>query len=120
MGKKRVKAIELRLEHIDVAAMQKLYKDLLYDYKVEKGDKHGALLKEHIKELGDRWQKMYDEDNEKYKLKLTGTEALAFMQTWEGSFLHFDPFTNLTIQNIIAEIHRQTSNHNVKALISHE
>jgi len=44
---------------------------------------HDLLLFGHITELRDKLKKMVDNDQHKYTLSFTGTEALAFVQVWE-------------------------------------
>jgi len=116
--------VKITLKRPEVLCMAKLYKDSVYDYSVDDDDAHGQLLKEHIVSLEPKFRdlqhKAEDMEKQAFKLKLSGTEAMAFLQTWSGAILHFDPFTNFTMQRLINEIHQQSTNKKVKALIRYE
>lgn len=116
--------VKITLKRPEVLCMAKLYKESVFDYSVDEDDAHGLLLKEHIVALEPKLRelkhKAEDMEKQAFKLRLDATEAMAFLQTWGGAILHFDPFTNFTLQRLISEIHQQSTNKKVKALIRYE
>lgn len=71
-------------------------------------NEHEELLLEHVRELLSRLSKQLGNDQEKYTLTLTGTEAMAFLQFWMIVPVERGSLIQVVIHHIIQHIDKKS------------
>lgn len=96
------RAIRIRITHERLEALCTICSEMTGDFAPQ--NEHGHLLREYLRELHHKLQKMLERKQEKYSLSLTGTESIAFYQLWNMLDIKHDQYANVIVNSIIARL----------------
>lgn len=69
---------------------------------------HEQLLYEHLAELHHELCKMYEREQNTYRIRLSGSQALAFYQLFQRVNINHCPYSMVVINDTIAQIDKQS------------
>lgn len=94
--------VQIKLNPKELLAHKTLYEHVIANYAP--ANTHEQLLFEHAASLCRRLKKMAEKRQQGYSLRLTGIEALAYMQMWDIGDIEMDNYNGYLICRIVETI----------------